>query len=134
MRNLILNTLTPLLVALLTLFAFFVLIRGHQAPGGGFVGGLLLASAVSLYALARGPEGGRALLVLRPATYVAAGLVCASLSGLLGLVWGDGFFAPWTLGRIPGVVTFGAVPMFELGVFLVVHGSVSGLLLTLMEQ
>ena len=52
MTSLILQTATRVLMPLLLLFAAFLLWRGHNQPGGGFVGGLVVASSFVLYSLA----------------------------------------------------------------------------------
>ena len=133
MPQLILTALTPILVALLSVFSFFMLLRGHEAPGGGFVGGLLLAGAVAIYSLAHGPAGARKLLRLSPEIFIGGGLLLALSSGLIGQLTGQEFFAPWELGKIPGLISIGTVTLFDLGVYLVVHGTVSGLLIALEE-
>mgnify|MGYP000273018052 CR=1 FL=1 len=51
MRSLILQTATRALLPLLLLFSLFILLRGHNEPGGGFIGGLLAAGGLSLYTL-----------------------------------------------------------------------------------
>ena len=97
------------------------------------MGGLLLAGAVAIYSLAHGPAGARKLLRLRPESFVGAGLLLAVLSGLIGPATGQELFAPWKLGKIPGLLSVGTVTMFDLGVYLVVHGAASGILLALEE-
>ena len=52
MNSVLLMTAARLLISILLLFAIFLLVRGHNAPGGGFIAGLVVASAVGLYALA----------------------------------------------------------------------------------
>ena len=51
MISLILRTATRYLLPLLLLFSIFLLLRGHNEPGGGFVAGLVAATAFALYAL-----------------------------------------------------------------------------------
>ncbi len=133
MPQIILTTLTPILVPLLAVFSFFMLLRGHEQPGGGFVGGLLLAGAVAIHSLAHGPGGARRLLRLRPESFVGGGLLLAMFSGLIGPLTGQELFATWELGKIPGIFSLGTVTLFELGVYLVVHGTVSGMLIALEE-
>ena len=48
MRSLILRTVAPLIVGLMVLFSIFVLLRGHNEPGGGFIGGLIAVAALSI--------------------------------------------------------------------------------------
>ena len=133
MPQIILTALTPILVALLSVFSFFMLLRGHEAPGGGFVGGLLLAGAVAIYSLAHRPDAARKLLRVGPEIFIGGGLLLAVFSGLIGQLTGQEFFSPWELGKIPGFVSIGTVTLFDLGVYLVVHGAVSGLLIALEE-
>ena len=83
MSSLILKTTSGFLLVLLTLFSVFILLRGHNEPGGGFIGGLLVASAFSLYALAHGAGASRRLLRLSPRTLFAVGLALALASALL---------------------------------------------------
>ena len=61
MTSSILQTATRFLMPLLLLFAVFLLLRGHNEPGGGFVGGLVVAAAFVLYSIAYGvaAAGGR---------------------------------------------------------------------------
>ena len=54
MNSIILRTATRFMLPLLILFSIVVLLRGHNQPGGGFVGGLLATSAFALYAMAFG--------------------------------------------------------------------------------
>nr|WP_272210620.1 MnhB domain-containing protein [Marinicella sp. W31]MDC2876521.1 MnhB domain-containing protein [Marinicella sp. W31] len=54
MNTLIFRTAAPFLSALMMLFSIFVLLRGHNAPGGGFIGGLIAASAIAIFGIASG--------------------------------------------------------------------------------
>ena len=64
MNSLLLRTAARFLVTLLLLFSIFLLLRGHNEPGGGFVGGLVAAGAFALYGLASNVvEARRALRV-----------------------------------------------------------------------
>ena len=51
---------------LLLLFAVFLLLRGHNQPGGGFVGGLVVAASFVLYSIAFGVDAARRALLVRP--------------------------------------------------------------------
>ena len=78
MTSSILRTATRFLMPLLLLFALFLLLRGHNEPGGGFVGGLVVAAAFVLYAIAYGVAAGRRALLVDPSTLLGAG--CSSRS------------------------------------------------------
>ena len=60
---------------LLLLFSVFLLLRGHNEPGGGFVGGLVAAAAFALYVIAFGVERARQALLVKPLTLLGAGLL-----------------------------------------------------------
>ena len=77
MTSSILQTATRLLMPLLLLFAVFLLLRGHNQPGGGFVGGLVVAASFVLYSIAFGVGAARRALLVRPATLLGTGLLVA---------------------------------------------------------
>jgi multicomponent Na+:H+ antiporter subunit B len=56
MNSLIFSTISRLLVGLMLLFSLFLLWRGHNEPGGGFIGGLVAAAAIIVHGLAEGPQ------------------------------------------------------------------------------
>jgi multicomponent Na+:H+ antiporter subunit B len=137
MRSLILVTAARLLTPLLLLFAVFLLLRGHHRPGGAFIGGLVAAAALALYAIALDVSAARAVFRARPLTLVALGLLFAFGAGLMGLLAGDPFLTGyWTAVRLPagGVVDLGTPLLFELGVFLIVVGTALTVVLLLAEE
>ena len=81
MNSPIFRTAARLLMPLLLLFSVFLLFRGHNQPGGGFVGGLIAAAAFALYAIAFGVQRARQALLVRPMTLLGAGLLIALVSG-----------------------------------------------------
>ena len=62
MNTLIFRTIAPLLVVVMLVFSVFILLRGHNEPGGGFIGGLIAASAIAIYGMAAGPAAVRRAL------------------------------------------------------------------------
>ena len=135
MTSSILQTATRLLMPLLLLFAVFLLLRGHNQPGGGFVGGLVVASSFVLYSIAFGVDAGRRALLVRPATLLGAGLLVALMSGLPAVITGRAFMtALWTeLPLGPTTVAIGTPLLFDVGVFLAVIGVVLTIVFTLAE-
>ena len=133
--SLILLTATRYLVPVLFLFSFFVLIRGHNEPGGGFVGGLIAASAFALYAIARGLEGARQLLRVPTQTLIGVGLLIAFGSGLVGVLYGRPFLTGiWNAVPLPVVGKIGTPGIFDIGVFLTVLGVALQIVFGLMEE
>jgi multicomponent Na+:H+ antiporter subunit B len=129
MNTLIFRTIAPLLTVVMLVFSVFVLLRGHNEPGGGFIGGLIAAAALAIYGIAMGAGAARRALRVDPMALAGAGLVLAALSGMLSLpfdlpfltgLWGD-----WLGVKV-------STPMvFDIGVYLVVFGVLSALALGL---
>lgn len=135
MKSLILQTASRYLMVLLVLFSVFMLFRGHNEPGGGFVGGLLIAGAFALYALAYEAKAARHLLRFDPRTIIGIGLATAVGSGLAAVLYGQPFLAgQWLPYSIPFLGKLGTVFFFDLGVYLVVLGTTLLVLLTLQEE
>ena len=125
--SLIFRVAARLLVPLLLLFSVFMMLRGHNLPGGGFVGGLVAASAFVLYALAAGVDEARGVLSVEPQTLLGVGLACAYGAGILALILGKPFLTGlWVDLHIPalGHLHLGSTLLFDLGVMLVVVGTV----------
>jgi multicomponent Na+:H+ antiporter subunit B len=125
MNSIILRTGTVFLLPLLLLVSVVILLRGHNEPGGGFVGGLTAATAMLLHMLAFGPEQARRLLPLAPETLIGIGLLLALGSGLPALFIGWPVFrAVWTDFEPIKGVKFGTPLVFDVGVYFTVAGVV----------
>jgi len=138
MNSLILKTATRFLVALMLLFSVFMLLRGHNEPGGGFIGGLIAAIGFALYAVAHGAADARRALRKDPRVIAMVGLGVALVAGLLSAFSGDALFTGlwWFIGGGEGSKGFpiGTVLLFDIGVYLVVVGAVMTLVLALEEE
>ena len=125
--SLILRVAARVLVPLLLLFSLFMLLRGHNLPGGGFIGGLVAASAFVLYVLAAGVHESRRVLRVRPHLLLGLGLSCAYGAGVLALLVGQPFLTSlWVDLHLPvlGHLHLGSTLLFDIGVMLVVIGTV----------
>jgi multicomponent Na+:H+ antiporter subunit B len=117
----------------------FLLLRGHNDPGGGFIGGLVAASAFTLYALAFGVPATREALLLDPRSLIGLGVTAALGSGCLALAGGKPLLDHrkfWARADLPGVgsVEVGTPLLFDLGVYLVVVGVALTIILPLAEE
>jgi len=135
MTSSILQTGARALMPLLLLFAVFLLLRGHNQPGGGFVGGLVVALSFVLYSLAFGVDASRRALLVSPSTLLGVGPLVALTSGLPGVLRGQPFLtAQWAELSVGGtVVAVGTPLVFDVGVFLAVIGVVLTIVFTLAE-
>jgi multicomponent Na+:H+ antiporter subunit B len=123
--SLILSTTARFLMPLLLLFSIFLLLRGHNKPGGGFVGGLVAATAFSLYAVAYGTRAARRVARVDPHTMIGVGLLVAIASGAWSLLAGRPFMTgQWGNFDAPGLgeLYLGTPLLFDAGVYLVVLG------------
>ncbi len=125
MNSIILQIAARHIKALLVLFAIIALLRGHNYPGGGFIGGLLAALSVIYYGFAFNAKQVRDKLKISPTTYIALGLSLVVLSFVpsilnqLELMQGV-----WLKVQIPilGELKLGTPLLFDIGVFLTVIG------------
>ncbi|HSM33419.1 MAG TPA: Na+/H+ antiporter subunit B [Anaerolineae bacterium] len=137
MKDLILPTATAYLMPVLLLFSLFLLLRGHNEPGGGFAGGLVAATAFVLLSIAAGVDSARRALGVDPRTLVGGGLLLMLLSGLVApLVYGEPYLtAHWwsvTLGAYD--VSVGTPLLFDIGVYLGVAGTILLITFSLEEE
>lgn len=130
----IMQTITHLGIYLIQVVALWVYIRGHNTPGGGFIGGLVTAGAIALVAMTFGPR--QAAAAIRPPAHhlIGAGLLLAVLTGVLGTLAGKPFlthaFGHLHLPLI-GDVEWATAALFDLGVYLGVVGTAKVILIIL---
>ncbi len=125
-------------IALLQIgLSLFLLLRGHNEPGGGFIGGLIAASALILVAMAYDVEKAKGWMKFDPITCISGGLLMALSSGLLAWL----FKAPMMTGLWKGSlwlpfvnkVKLGTPLLFDIGVYFVVIGISTLIIFSLME-
>lgn len=133
MRTLIFRTAAPTLTALMLLFSVFVLLRGHNEPGGGFIGGLIAVSAFAIHGIAFGVHQVRRTLYFHPMAISGFGLFLAILAGLISLAFGvpllTGLWTSLTFGDL--TIDLSTPMLFDIGVYLVVVGSIISIALAL---
>jgi multicomponent Na+:H+ antiporter subunit A len=127
-RSLLLERAAVLLVPPILVTSLFLLFAGHNAPGGGFVGGLTAGLALAFAHAAGGRGAGGILLRLSPGLLLGIGLVIAGLTGAGGWILGQGFLDAGA--RSFDLPAFGTVKVtsalfFDIGVYLVVAGMVA---------
>ncbi|HHN48160.1 MAG TPA: Na+/H+ antiporter subunit B [Bacteroidales bacterium] len=131
MISLILSTASKILLPVLLVFSFFVLIRGHYDPGGGFIGGLVAASAFALHAISNGVKEGKRLFP-HAKLFIVLGLSFSLLSGLLSVFAGTpAFTGLWTEFSLPVIGRLSTPLLFDIGVYFVVIGITTSIVFTL---
>lgn len=136
-NTLILHTAALAIMPLQLMFSVFLLLRGHDEPGGGFIGGLVAASAFVLYAFAFGAESTRKLLRVSPRDILAAGLLFGLASTIPAFWVGQAMLtALWWEVPLPGegYLKLSTVLIFDIGVYLAVLGTLMTFVISLMES
>ncbi|WP_277209293.1 DUF4040 family protein [Isoptericola croceus] len=112
------RTFARLGMPLLLLFSIYLLLRGHQNPGGGFIGALVAASAFALAYLAASSDTARRASYFR---LIGSGVLIATVTGLLGFLEGS-FLKPLHVDI--GNLHLTSAVLFDVGVYLAVIGVV----------
>jgi len=137
MQSLILRTATRFLVSMILVFSVYLLLRGHNATGGGFSAALVAGTGFALYSMVEGSSAVRRAIRIQPRGLIDAGMVLVLAAGLASLFAGEPFLTGmwWTLtvGEGPEVV-LGTPLVFDIGVYAVVLGTILTLILTLEEN
>ena len=128
MNSLLLYIAARILAWPLLLVSIWILYRGHNLPGGGFIGGLLAASCFLLYDLSGHGRPKRGFFSLSPFFFLPLGLGTAVVSTLPGMLAGGTFMQGlWLPGfELPllGSVHLGTPFVFDIGVWFTVIGFV----------
>lgn len=137
MYSLILKIAARNLLPIMVVYSILILLRGHNDPGGGFIGGLLAASGFILYAIAFGIDAARKKLRIDPRTFIGIGLSFALVSGLPSFITDQPFTTvEFATVKIPliGKLGISTALIFDVGVFLVVIGVLLTIVFTLSEE
>lgn len=133
----ILRSIAKVVVFIILTLAVYLFFAGHNAPGGGFVGGLVLASAIVLLLLTYDIETVRHGVPVDFKLVAATGALIVLLTGIGAVIFGAPFltqtFATFYLPFI-GVKELSTVTFFELGVVLTVVGVVVTIILSISED
>jgi len=118
--------LVRLLLPVALIVAVHLLLRGHNAPGGGFVAGLVVVIALITQYMVAGTIWVEARVQLYPARWIAFGLLLALCTGLGAMLVGYPFLTTHTLHvHVPliGAIHLPSAMFFDLGVFAAVVGA-----------
>jgi len=134
MSSLILRTAMRLIVPLTLLFGGYMTLRGHNNPGGGFIGGLVLAVGLVLFRLAYGAERFEQMVPVHPRWLVMAGLSIAGATVVVPMLIGYPALTSTHAYILYGQVHFTTAAVFDLGVLLVVVGAAVGMIGRLSQE
>jgi monovalent cation:proton antiporter len=135
--DVLLQTAAKVLVFIILTFAIYVMFAGHHNPGGGFVGGLITASAFILLLIAFDAQSVREMLPVDFKKIGAAGVLIAVLTGAASLIFDVPFLTqPHTKTHLPlvGEVELASAVLFDIGVFLAVLGTTMTIITSISED
>lgn len=133
----ILATVVQSSLYVVKLLAIWIFLRGHQEPGGGFVAGLLVAAAIALQGLAFGFDAADAIFPVPFQFLLGAGLLTAFSTVVGPMLFGETFMQhTWGHLHLPllGDLEWATAAIFDLGVFLVVVGTMKAVLLNIASE
>lgn len=145
MSTIILRVASRVLVPLSLIFGLYIYFKGHQTPGGGFVGGLVVAVALVIHRMSYGGDSLHRLLPLKERTLIAIGLACALGTGAAALITGTPLpalpfftsnhgYLPMSSAPDGYAFEWATVMVFDLGVMFVVSGVVVGMVDALSKE
>lgn len=124
-RSLILDTTVRLVFDAAMVLSIYLLVAGHNQPGGGFVGGLVAGAAISLRYITGGLDEVRSLTTVPPWSFVGLGLALAAATALMPLLGGNGPLDhgshEWDVAILGHIKVTTAI-LFDAGVYLIVVG------------
>lgn len=129
--------LVRLLLPITTLISLYFLLRGHNLPGGGFVGGLVMATGIILQYMVGGIRWVEARPLIRPQAWIALGLLMAGIAAISAWWLGQPLLSAYTVDlMLPliGGVHLSSVLIFDLGVYMLVVGATILMLIALAHQ
>ena len=133
----VLQSFARLTLHLMLVFAIYLLLRGHNAPGGGFIAGVLTAVAITFQMMAFHVESFSQDMPWNPLRMVVVGLLLAAGTGLGSLLVGYPFLTS-AIGHhifpLLGEVELATAMGFDIGVYLVVVGTSLGIIRTIAED
>ncbi len=134
--SLILRTATLIVLPLQLVFSIFLLLRGHDEPGGGFIGGLVASGAFALYLYSYGVHALKQLLRVSPKDLLAIGLLLGLSATVPSVFLGQSFFtAQWlTVSIGNNLIKLSTVLVFDVGVYLTVVGTLVTMFTALAES
>lgn len=133
MPALLMTMLFPVIIAV----AVFMLLRGHDLPGGGFVAGIILAAAFILQYIAHGTIWVEDRLRILPMRWIGAGLLIAGGTGIGAWLFDRPLLtSSSSYAELPviGAMPLASALLFDLGVFALVVGATVLMLIAIAHQ
>ncbi|WP_281269092.1 Na(+)/H(+) antiporter subunit B [Bacillus taeanensis] len=137
-NDLILKTTTTMIVFVILAFSVYLFLAGHNAPGGGFIGGLMTSAALLLLYVSYGFKTMKRIIKVNFRMFIGFGLLIAVLTGIGSFFFNVPFlshtFAHFHHVPVIGEIELATAMLFDLGVYLTVIGVTMTIILTIAED
>ena len=139
MDDLIVKTITRLIIPFIQLYGIFIILHGHLSPGGGFSGGAILGASIILYGLSFGLDKASKKLSHETSSIIeTTGILWYIVLGLVGIFMG-GFFltnraAGFPMGEVGRVISSGMIALITLGIGAKVASTMITLFHTIIKE
>lgn len=133
-NDLILKTTTTIIAFVILAFSFYLLMAGHNSPGGGFVGGLMTSGAIVLMYISYGFGTMQRILKVNFRTLIPLGMLLAAVTGIVPIFLDQPFLDhTFDYFHLPilGKTELATATIFDLGVYLTVVGVTMTIMLSI---
>ncbi|WP_257008304.1 Na(+)/H(+) antiporter subunit B [Bacillus sp. FJAT-45350] len=136
-NNVMLHTITKVATFIILTFSVYLFFAGHNNPGGGFIGGLMTASALLLMYLGFDMKSIKKAIPFNFTHMIAVGLLISLATGIASMIFGYPFltqFDQYVTVPLLGEFHLTTALPFDLGIYLVVVGIALLIILTIAED
>lgn len=136
LRNIILENIVNLFMKVMFFFSIYLLLRGHNNPGGGFIAGIIASTGFIFYAIIFGTESLQTIIKLKPQTFIGIGLMLVLIAAVLPTFFSmEMLTGIWIKTKLPvlGTLHLGTPLLFDTGVYGVVVGVILTIIISIME-
>lgn len=136
LRNIILEKIVSLFMRVMVIFSIYLLLRGHNNPGGGFIGGIIASTGFIFYAIIFGTDSLQKVIKIKPQSFIGIGLLLVLVATLLPTLFSTEMLTGlWIKADVPvlGTLHAGTPLIFDTGVYAVVIGVILTIVISIME-
>jgi len=136
MRNIILEKVVQLFLKVMLIYSIYLLMRGHNNPGGGFIAGIIASTGFIFYAMIYGTEKIRTIMVFSSQQWIGFGLILIFISAIIPLMFGKEILTGLWINlenSAFGSIHLGTPLLFDTGVYLGVTGVILAITISIME-
>lgn len=139
MNDIIIKTITRIVVPFAQLYGIYIILNGHISPGGGFAGGAIIGTTLVLYTLVFGREKGQKKFSHKVSEIAeSAGIMFFILIGIIGLIVGGSFLmnidAGFPTGELGSILSGGMIPLLMIAIGIKVTSTMINLFNLLIDE